>query len=64
MEEKIVWRCRTPGPLEIRVEVLQRGDALFYRRLFEQDLVMEAPIDAHKAGQLFFTLLEQGWHTE
>ena len=64
MEEKVVWRCRAPGPLEVRVEVAQRGDDLFYRRLFEGEVVVESRITPEKAGQAFSHLLGEGWHTE
>ena len=64
MEQKIMWRFRfTPlSPMELVVELLQEGETLIYRRLFEGDVVKETPITWEKAKRLLDLLLEGDWH--
>lgn len=66
MEERVVWRYRyTPlSPLELVVELIQVGETLIFRRLFEGDVVKEAPITPEQAGFLSFLLLGSDWHME
>jgi len=64
MEQKLVWRCRVPGPLEMVAEVVQVGEGLLYRKLFDGEMVKSVSITPELAGDLFFGLVALGWHTE
>ncbi len=64
MEQKLVWRCRVPGPLEMVAEVVQAGEGLRYRKLFDGEMVESISITPELAGALFFGLAALGWQTE
>lgn len=64
MMEKKVWVLSAGTAMRMVAEVVQVGDRLLYRRLFEGEVVEERPIEPEVAGQLFSGLVEQGWHTE
>ena len=64
MQDKLVWRYRVPGPLEMVAEVFQVGEGLRYRKLFDGKEVECVPITPELAGDLFFGLVALGWQTE
>lgn len=66
MEEKVVWRYRylLLSPLELVVELVQVGDRLLYRRLFEGDVVKETPITPEQAARLSWVLGGRNWRKE
>lgn len=64
MEERVVWRYRAAGPMEMVTEVVLANDQLLYRRLFEGEVVVEESISPEAAGLLWAGLVRQGWHLE
>ncbi len=64
MQQKLVWRYRAPGPLELVVELSQMGEELTYRRLFEGEVVLEKRVSKEQADRARDVLVTGGWRQE